>query len=86
MRTTENNTNGYHNKFGIVDHRYFNGKHEKEDNGNKLQQHMQLCICHHRMLLTSSIITELDSVFNISKKSRRECIFDQHLSWNTFAQ
>ena len=47
---------------------------------------MQLCICHHHMLLTSSIITELDSVFNISKKSRRKCIFNQCLSWHTFAQ
>ena len=59
---------------------------KKEDNGNKLHQHMQLCICHHHMFLTSSIITELDSVFNISKKSQRKCIFDQHLSWHTFAQ
>ena len=59
---------------------------KKEDNGNKLQQHLQLCICHHHMLLTSSIITELDSVFDIYKKSRRKCIFDQCLSWHTFAQ
>ena len=49
---------------------------KKEDNGNKLHWHMQLCICHHHMLLTSSIITELD----ISKKSRRKCIFGQRLS------
>ena len=47
---------------------------------------MQLCVCHHHMFLTSSIITELDSVFNVSKKSRRKCIFDQHLSWHAFAQ
>ena len=47
---------------------------------------MQLCICHHHMLLTSSIITELDSVFDVSQKSRRKCIFDQCLSWHTFAQ
>ena len=58
---------------------------KKEDNGNKLQWHMQLCICHHHMLLTPSIITELGSVFNVSKKSRRKCIFDQCLSWHTFA-
>ena len=38
------------------------------------------------MLLTSSIISELDSVFDVSKKSRRKCIFDQCLSWHTFAQ
>ena len=47
---------------------------------------MQLCILHHHRFLTSSIITELDSVFNVSKKSRRKCIFDQCLSWHTFAQ
>ena len=59
---------------------------KKEDNGNKLHRQMQLCICHHHMFLTSSIITELDIVFNVSKKSRRKCIFDQRLSWHTFAQ
>ena len=41
----------------------------KKDNGNKVCQHMQLCIWHHHMFLMSSIITELDSVFNVSKKS-----------------
>ena len=45
---------------------------KKEDNGNKLQWYMQLCICHHHMLLTSSIITELDSVFDVSKKLKKE--------------
>ena len=58
---------------------------KEEDNGNKVHWHMQLCNCHHHMFLTSSIITELDSVFNVSKKSQRKCIFDQCLSWHTFA-
>ena len=46
---------------------------------------MQLCICHHYLLLTSVIITELDSVFDLSKKSRRKSVFDQCLSWHVFA-
>ena len=37
------------------------------------------CICHHYLLLTSAIITELDSVFDVSKKSRRKSVFDQCL-------
>ena len=46
---------------------------------------MQLCICHHYLLLTSAIITELDSVFDVSKKSRRKSVFDQCLAWHVFA-
>ena len=46
---------------------------------------MQLCICHHYLLLTSAIITELDGIFDLSKKSRRKSIFDQHLAWHIFA-
>ena len=38
---------------------------EKKD--SKQQWLMQLCICHHYLLLTSDIITELDSVFDLSK-------------------
>ena len=59
---------------------------KEEDNGNKVHWHMQLCIFHHHMFLKSSIITELDSVFNVSMKSRRKCIFDQCLSWHAFTQ
>ena len=46
---------------------------------------MQLCICHHYLLLTSVIITELDSVFDLSQKSRRKSVFDQHFLWHVFA-
>ena len=37
------------------------------------------------MTVTSTIITELDSVLDVSKKSRRESIFDPHLVWHVFA-
>ena len=46
---------------------------------------MQLCIWHHYLLLTSVIITELDSVFDLLKKSRRKSVFDQCLAWHVFA-
>ena len=46
---------------------------------------MQLCICHQYLLLTSGIITELDSIFDVSKKSIRKSIFDQCLAWHVFA-
>ena len=46
---------------------------------------MQLFICHHYLLLTSAITTELDSIFDVSKKSRRKSIFDQFLAWHVFA-
>ena len=58
---------------------------QKENNASKQRQHMQLCICHHYLLLTSAIITELDSIFDVSKKSKRKSIFDQHLAWHVFA-
>ena len=45
---------------------------------------MKLCLCHHCLLLTSAIITELDSIFDVSKKSRRKSIFDQCLEWHVF--
>ena len=45
---------------------------------------MQLCICHHYLLLTSAIITELDSVFDVSKKSRRKSVFDRCFAWHVF--
>ena len=46
---------------------------------------MKLCICHHYLLLTSAIITELDSISDLSKKSRRKSNFDQCLAWQVFA-
>ena len=36
---------------------------------------MQLCICHHDMLLTSCIITELDSVFQHIQEIKKEMHF-----------
>ena len=32
----------------------------------------------------SAIITELDSIFDVSKKSRRKSIFEQCLAWHVF--
>ena len=58
---------------------------KKENNSSKQWRHMQLCVCHHYLLLTSATITELDSVFEVSKKSRRKSIFDQCLAWHVFA-
>ena len=58
---------------------------KKQNNASKQQWHMQLWICHHYLLLTSAIITELDSVFDVSKKSRRKSVFDQDLAWHVFA-
>ena len=46
---------------------------------------MQLCICHHYLLLASAIIAELDSIFDVLKKSRRKSICDQCLAWHVFA-
>ena len=71
----QNNTHGNENKYTqpqqpnscLVSVMVIEKK--EEDNGNKVHRHMQLCICHHHMFLMSSIITELDSVFNVSKKS-----------------
>ena len=56
---------------------------EKKD--SKQRQLMQLCTCHHYLLVASVIITELDSVFDLLKKSRRKSMFDQCLAWHVFA-
>ena len=58
---------------------------KKENIASRQQWHMQLYIGHHYLLLTSAIITELDSIFDVSKKSRRKSIFDQCLAWHVFA-
>ena len=67
----------------ILYHHHYGNR--KKDTPSKQQWLMQLCICHHYLLLTSVLITELDSVFDLSKKSRRKSVFDQHLLWHVFA-
>ena len=67
--------------FSLILYHHHYGNRKKD---SKQQWNMQLCICHHYLLLASAVITELGSVFDLLKKSRRKSILDQCLVWHVF--
>ena len=55
-----------------------------DSNENEKKRDIIFGACHHTINKISQIVSEFDSVFNLSPTSRRCSTFDQRLCWSTF--
>ena len=55
-----------------------------DSNENEKKRDIIFGACHHNIKKISQLVSEFDSVFNLSPTSRRCSTFDQRLCWSTF--
>ena len=55
-----------------------------DSNENEKKRDIIFGACHHNIKKISQLVSEFDSVFNLSPTSRRCSTFDQWLCWSTF--
>ena len=55
-----------------------------DSNKNEKKRDIIFGACHHNIKKISQLVSEFDSVFNLSPTSQRCSTFDQRLCWSTF--